>query len=109
MKHRIGIVMGDPCGIGPEIVAKLLSTQQVIENNFDFKLASSQAFAWRKRNPVPLYPGEKASQIKHIVFIAKENRTYDEVFGQLEKGDGDATIARYGENASSGHRLRSSI
>ena len=31
MKHRIGMVMGDPCGIGPEIVAKLLSTEQVLE------------------------------------------------------------------------------
>ena len=50
--------------------------------------------------PLPLYPGEKESPIKHIVFISKENRTYDEVFGQLEKGEGDPTIARYGENVS---------
>jgi 4-hydroxythreonine-4-phosphate dehydrogenase len=31
MKHRIGMVMGDPCGIGPEIVARLLSNEQVVE------------------------------------------------------------------------------
>jgi len=75
-------------------------TQQVITNNFHFSKASSDQFAWRKNNPVPLYPGEKESPIKHIVFISKENRTYDEVFGQIPKGDGDPTLARYGLNVS---------
>ena len=71
-------------------------TEQVISNNFSFEKASSSKFAARKNNPVPLYPGEKVSPIKHIVFISKENRTYDEVFGQIEKGKGEAGLARYG-------------
>ena len=75
-------------------------TEQVIANNFNFRKASSVDFDWRKNNPVPLYPGEKESPIKHIVFISKENRTYDEVFGQVEKGNGDAGLARYGKAAS---------
>jgi YVTN family beta-propeller protein len=75
-------------------------TDEVIRNNFDFQKASSVDFDWRKNNPVPLYPGEKESPIKHIVFISKENRTYDEVFGQLEKGLGDPYLARYGYGAS---------
>ncbi len=75
-------------------------TQKVITNNFDFKKASSTEFAWRKTNPVPLYPGEKESPIKHIVFISKENRTYDEVLGQVEKGKGEAGLARYGRGVS---------
>ena len=75
-------------------------TGQVISNNFDFNKASSEKFDWRRNNPVPLYPSEKESPIKHIVFISKENRTYDEVFGQVEKGKGDPQLARYGHNAS---------
>jgi YVTN family beta-propeller protein len=75
-------------------------TEQVIANNFSFEKASSSKFATRKNNPVPLYPGEKASPIKHIVFISKENRTYDEVFGQVEKGKGEAGLARYGTGAT---------
>ncbi len=75
-------------------------TKDVIDNNFDFNKASSEKFKWRKNNPVPLYPGEKESPIKHIVFISKENRTYDEVFGQVEKGDGNAKLARYGSGVS---------
>lgn len=34
--------------------------------------------------------------VKHIVYITKENRTYDEVFGQLQAGKGDSSLARFG-------------
>jgi YVTN family beta-propeller protein len=79
-------------------------TELVISNNFNFKKSTDTEFKNRKNNPIPLYPGEKESPIKHIVFISKENRTYDEIFGQVEKGNGDPTIARYGKNASFSNR-----
>jgi YVTN family beta-propeller protein len=75
-------------------------TEKVITNNFSFERTSSEKFVWRKNNPVPLYPGEIKSPIKHIVFISKENRTYDEVFGQVKKGNGEPKLARYGTGAS---------
>lgn len=75
-------------------------TQQVLANNVQFLKSDNPAFENRKDNPIPLYPGEKDSPIKHIVFISKENRTYDEVFGQLEKGNGDSSLSRYGAEAS---------
>lgn len=78
---------------------KMLS-EKVIENNFKMLKSSSSEFDWRHDNPIPLYPGEKSTPIKHIVFISKENRTYDEVFGQVEKGIGMEELARYGENVS---------
>jgi DNA-binding beta-propeller fold protein YncE len=49
-------------------------------------------------NPLPPLPGMRKSPIKHIVYITKENRTYDEVLGQLKSGKGDSTLARYGIN-----------
>ncbi len=75
-------------------------TKQVINNNFRFIRVSDSVRNTRKSNPVPLYPGVAESPIKHIVFISKENRTYDEVMGQLKKGSGDHSLARYGENVS---------
>jgi len=75
-------------------------TEKVISNNFKFTKSSDPIFSARKNNPVPLYPGEKSSPIKHIVFISKENRTYDEIFGQIKNGDGDASLARYGEHST---------
>lgn len=81
-------------------------TQQVISNNYrieDFGRIKKQ----RANNPIPVFGGEKQSPIKYIVFISKENRTYDEVFGQVEKGKGDPSIARYGRNATFTNRAKS--
>ncbi len=75
-------------------------TQQVISNNFKFRKASDPFYKSRKDNPIPLYPGAKESPIKHIVFISKENRTFDEIFGQLKNANGDPSLARYGYNVS---------
>jgi len=71
-------------------------TRQVIENNFQFVESDDPRFESRRNNPIPLYPGEKESPIRHIVFISKENRTYDEIFGQFENGRGEAGLARFG-------------
>ncbi len=83
------------------------TTQQVISNNFNFLKADEAFSKERSDNPVPLYPGERDSPIKHIVFISKENRTYDEVFGQLEAGRGEPSLARYGYRATFSNRAGS--
>lgn len=79
-------------------------THQVISNNFKFTEVKDPVLKSRADNPIPLFPGEKESPIKHIVFISKENRTYDEIFGQIPKGNGDTTLARYGRGASFSNR-----
>lgn len=38
-----------------------------------------------------------ANPIKHVIYIIKENRTYDQIFGDLGAGDGDASLTMYGE------------
>ena len=78
-------------------------TNEVITNNFkieDYLTVKKE----RKDNPIPVFGGEKESPIKYLVFISKENRTYDEIFGQIEKGIGDPTIARYGHHATFSNR-----
>jgi DNA-binding beta-propeller fold protein YncE len=53
--------------------------------------------------PVPPV-GMASTKIKHVVFIVKENRTFDEVFGDLHPSDtsfeGDLGLARWGETAA---------
>ncbi len=84
-------------------------TQEVIDNNFRFYDTNHSKFQDRLDNPIPLYPGEKESPIKYWVFIPKENRTYDEVFGQLDYANGDPSIARFGENVTVSNRNASTI
>jgi YVTN family beta-propeller protein len=40
------------------------------------------------------------STIKHVFLIVKENRTYDQVFGDIAKGNGDPSLAQFGENVT---------
>ncbi|MBE3011013.1 phosphoesterase [Microbispora sp. NEAU-D428] len=40
------------------------------------------------------------STIKHVFLIVKENRTYDQVFGDMPQGNGDPSLAQYGENVT---------
>jgi len=68
-------------------------TKQTIDNTFiETKIVDDG------KNPLPPLPGLRQSPIKHVVYITKENRTYDEVFGQLKNAKGDSTLARYGVN-----------
>lgn len=46
-------------------------------------------------NPLP--------PIEHIIYILKENRTYDQVLGDLKEGNGDPTLVLFGENSSPNH------
>jgi DNA-binding beta-propeller fold protein YncE len=47
---------------------------------------------------LPTKPGSSVSPIKHIVYITKENRTFDEVLSQVKNVKGDTSLARYGNN-----------
>jgi Lactonase, 7-bladed beta-propeller len=38
------------------------------------------------------------SPIHHVIYIIKENRTYDQIFGDLKPGNGDPPLCMYGEN-----------
>ncbi|WP_433744461.1 beta-propeller fold lactonase family protein [Falsibacillus pallidus] len=49
------------------------------------------------KSPIPQYFGQKNSPIKHVIYVIKENRTYDQVFGDLEKGNGDEELTTYGK------------
>ncbi len=39
-----------------------------------------------------------ANPIRHVIYIIKENRTYDQVFGDLKSGDGDPSLTMYGRD-----------
>ncbi|HZC27747.1 MAG TPA: phosphoesterase, partial [Actinopolymorphaceae bacterium] len=49
--------------------------------------------------PVPIRIGDP-STIKHVFLIVKENRTYDQVLGDIGKGNGDSTLTQFGEKVT---------
>jgi YVTN family beta-propeller protein len=52
--------------------------------------------------PVPRIPSQ-TSRFKHVVYIIKENRTYDQVFGDMPQGNGDADLVHFGREVTPNH------
>jgi YVTN family beta-propeller protein len=65
-------------------------TAQVVANNgFDERGQVRAAVA--EAQLIPRRPGEP-SPIKHVIYVIKENRSYDQILGSLGKGNGDPTL-----------------
>jgi DNA-binding beta-propeller fold protein YncE len=45
-----------------------------------------------ERSPLP--------EIQHVIYIVKENRSYDQVLGDLKEGNGDPSLVLFGENST---------
>ncbi|MDX1982768.1 MAG: alkaline phosphatase family protein [Bryobacteraceae bacterium] len=43
------------------------------------------------------------SPIRHVIYIIKENRTYDQVFGDIAKGNGDPRLTIFGRKVTPNH------
>ncbi|HUB80492.1 MAG TPA: bifunctional YncE family protein/alkaline phosphatase family protein [Bryobacteraceae bacterium] len=48
----------------------------------------------------------KLPPIQHVLYVVRENRTYDQVFGDIKQGNGDPSLVLFGENVTpNGHKL----
>ena len=52
-----------------------------------------------RRSPIPRKVGGP-SPIKHLFYVIRENRTYDQILGDLEKGNGDRDLTLFGEDVT---------
>ena len=55
---------------------------------------------------VPRHRGER-SPIQHVIYVVKENRTFDQVLGSLGKGNGDPSLNLFGEESAPNQRALS--
>jgi YVTN family beta-propeller protein len=53
-------------------------------------------------SPIPAAGQGPSQQIKHVFYIVRENRTYDQVFGSDPRGDGEKSYELFGDNGESG-------
>jgi YVTN family beta-propeller protein len=74
-------------------------TQEVIQLNLANRVEQLQLVPRENivPKPVPERLGEP-SVFKHVLYIIKENKTYDQVFGDLPKGRNDSSLTVFGEN-----------
>jgi YVTN family beta-propeller protein len=55
-----------------------------------------------QKTAIPTKVGD-SSPIKYVIYIIKENRTYDQVFGDLPQGNGDPNLVMFGEEITPNH------
>ncbi|MDB6125798.1 MAG: hypothetical protein JWQ71_4791 [Pedosphaera sp.] len=53
-------------------------------------------------NPIPLKPGDP-SPIKYCIYIIKENRTYDQILGDMPEGNGDPKLCIFPQKVTPNH------
>jgi YVTN family beta-propeller protein len=81
---------------GKETLAEY--TRQVYANTPYNKEIESQANGMQG-NPIPRKAGE-SSPIKYVFYIIKENRTYDQVLGDIPQGNGDTSLVLFGKKCT---------
>ncbi|MBV9989500.1 MAG: beta-propeller fold lactonase family protein [Chitinophagaceae bacterium] len=72
---------------------------QVVYRNTPYNKVKELLVQGEAGNPVPRRVGEK-SPIKYVFYIVKENRTYDQVLGDMKEGNGDPRLVLFGENVT---------
>ena len=89
-------------GVTPPLLAEY--TKQVNENNrLAYSLAGLDApRSDAKAVPMPRRHGEP-SVFKHVIYVIKENRTYDQMLGDMKEGDGQPKLCLFGEEVTPNH------
>jgi YVTN family beta-propeller protein len=101
--HSVGDQIGSASIIDiPDEEQVATYTNQVLEDNDWAGLSGREGRKPRPDappRPVPERLGEP-STIKHVFYIIKENRTYDQVLGDLGRGDGSPALTQFGETVT---------
>jgi YVTN family beta-propeller protein len=99
----IGTTLSGSLSIVPVPDEKTLAkyTETVYQNcPYSDKLLSDAPYP--EKTAIPTKVGDP-SPIKHVLYIIKENRTYDQVLGDLTRGNGDPALVMFGRDVTPNH------
>ncbi len=69
---------------------------QAVYSNSPYNKEKEMMSKGEVNNPIPMKVGD-ASPVKYIFYLIKENRTYDQVLGDMKEGNGDTSLVLFGE------------
>ncbi len=94
-----GLLLGTMSIIPVPGVEKLSVYSQQVYANTPYNKQKEMMANGEPGNPIPQKAGDP-SPIKHIFYIIKENRTYDQVLGDIPEGNGDTSLVLFGKNVT---------
>jgi len=90
-----GLFKGTLSMLGIPDKPKMAEWTKQVYTNTPFKKEQEKLSNGIEGNPVPMVVGGK-SPIHYVFYIIKENRTYDQVLGDLPQGNGDTSLVLFG-------------
>src|SRR5579863_10416913 len=81
-----------------QLEGSILAFPETISDLGTLMRRAAAANGWKAVETAAKYP-----PFRHVIYIIKENRTYDQVFGDVPEGDGDKALAFFGGDVSPNH------
>jgi YVTN family beta-propeller protein len=91
-----GLFRGTLCIINTPDSKQLATYSKAVYDNTPYDKNKELVSEGMAGNPVPEKVGDP-SPIKYIFYVIKENRTYDQVLGDMPEGNGDKNLVLFGE------------
>jgi YVTN family beta-propeller protein len=96
-QYRAGLFRGTLSFINTPDDSQMGIYSQAVYRNTPYAKDKELVSGSPARNPVPDKVGDP-SPITHVFYIIKENRTYDQVLGDMPEGNGDPGLVLFGRN-----------
>ncbi|MEP7373153.1 MAG: bifunctional YncE family protein/alkaline phosphatase family protein [Chitinophagaceae bacterium] len=97
IEYIAGLLKGTMSIIDEPTVSKLGAYSKTVYANTPYTKDRELHSKGEPGNPIPMKVGDP-SPIKYVFYIIKENRTYDQVLGDVPEGNGDTSLVLFGEN-----------
>jgi YVTN family beta-propeller protein len=100
LDQYVGSMLKGTLSIIPTPTAATLATYTTqVYANTPFSAAREIQAPGVDGNPIPRKAGEN-SPIKYVFYVLKENRTYDQILGDLPQGNGDTSLCLFGNQVT---------
>jgi YVTN family beta-propeller protein len=96
VQYIAGLFKGTMSIISVPSKKQLSIYSQAVYTNTPYSKKRETATDGMAGNPIPMKVGE-TSPIKYVFYVIKENRTYDQVLGDVKNGNGDTSLVLFGE------------
>ena len=92
-----GLFKGTLSIIDVPTTSQLAAYSKLVYDNTPYSKEKELTANGEPGNPIPTRVGDP-SPIKYVFYVIKENRTYDQVLGDLPEGNGDTSLVLFGES-----------